>query len=46
MWKGKAAKFSLSKSQIVDEQNSMCVAVLQVDSGGPILGCAKMSVKS
>ncbi|MGB7206618.1 MAG: DUF1223 domain-containing protein [Anderseniella sp.] len=43
MWKGEAKKFTLPKAPIMNKQNSMCVAILQVDGGGPILGCAKMS---
>ncbi len=46
MWKGEAASFNLPKAQIVNKQNSMCVAVLQVDDGGPILGCAKMKASA
>ena len=46
MWKGEAASFNLPKAPIVNKKNSMCVAILQVDGGGPILGCAKMSAMS
>ena len=42
MWKGEAASFNLPKAQIVNKQTSLCVVALQVDGGGPILGCAKM----
>jgi len=46
MWRGEAASFNLPKAQIVNKQNSMCVVVLQVDGGGPILGCAKMDASA
>jgi hypothetical protein len=46
MWKGEPASFNLPKAQIVNKQNSMCVAVLQVDGGGPVLGCAKMKASA
>ncbi len=42
MWKGEAVSFSLPKAQIVNEQNSACVAIVQADGGGPVLGCALM----
>jgi len=46
MWKGEAASFNLPKAQIVNKQNSMCVVVLQVDGGGPVLGCAEMKASA
>jgi hypothetical protein len=46
MWKGDPIKLSLPKKQIVDDQSSMCVAVLQGDNGGVVLGCASMSASS
>ncbi len=46
MWKGEAASFNLPRAQIVNKQSSMCVAVLQVDGGGPILGCARMKASA
>jgi hypothetical protein len=46
MWKGDAVSQRLPKSQIVNEQTTICVAVLQVDGGGPILGCAMMQAEA
>lgn len=43
MWKGEAETFRLPRAQIVNKQNSMCVAILQVDGAGPVLGCASMN---
>jgi hypothetical protein len=43
MWKGEAQTFRLPKAQIVNKQNSICVAILQVDGAGPVLGCVSMS---
>ena len=46
MWKGEPVRLSLPRTQIVDGQSSMCVAVLQGDNGGVVLGCGKMSASS
>jgi hypothetical protein len=46
MWKGDPVRLSLPKKQIMDGQASMCVAVLQGDNGGSVLGCASMSASS
>jgi hypothetical protein len=42
MWKGDAITQRLPKSQFLTGGNTMCAAVLQVDGGGPILGCGLM----
>lgn len=42
MWKGEAKTFSLPKAQIVGGKSTTCVAVLQGDNGGAVLGCAQM----
>ena len=46
MWKGDAVQLSLPKKHVMDGQSSMCVAVLQGDNGGVVLGCASLSATS
>ena len=46
MWKGEGQRISLPKKHVMDGQSSMCVAVLQGDNGGVVLGCASMTATS
>ena len=46
MWKGEGQRLSLPKKHVMDGQSSMCVAVLQGDNGGAVLGCASMLATS
>jgi hypothetical protein len=46
MWKGEAMSLSLPKKHVIEGQSGMCVAVLQGDNGGVVLGCAAMTATS